>query len=204
MIFSVLPSKSPATSSSSALNTAAESVSGPFVYNIVLDAGSTGSRIHIYKFKQQGKQLQLISDGFHQLKPGLSAFPDNPEQAAQSLKPLMAEAIKEVPTAQQVHGAWGRAAIVWVWVAAIVWVWVWVSDGTRLVASYSTRPVPYGCGHALCSTKPAIDGSAPCMHSIRPVLYRHQLPSAASACEANVDSSVCSVQLACCLALLVA
>jgi len=125
MIFSVLPSKSPATSSSSALNTAAESVSGPFVYNIVLDAGSTGSRIHIYKFKQQGKQLQLISDGFHQLKPGLSAFPDNPEQAAQSLKPLMAEAIKEVPTAQQVHGAWGRAAIVWVWVAAIVWVWVW-------------------------------------------------------------------------------
>jgi hypothetical protein len=163
----------------------------------VLDAGSTGSRIHIYKFKQQGKQLQLISDGFHQLKPGLSAFPDNPEQAAQSLKPLMAEAIKEVPKAQQVHGAWGRAAIVWVWVA--------VSDGTRLVASSSTtRPVPYGCGHVLCSTKPAIYGSAPFVHSMRPVLYRHQLPSAASACEANVDSSVCSVQLACCLALLVA
>ena len=75
------------------------------VYNIVLDAGSTGSRIHIYKFRQQGRELQLISDGFHQLKPGLSSFRDDPGAAAKSLAPLMEEAVKEVPREQQV-GAW--------------------------------------------------------------------------------------------------
>lgn len=41
---------------------------GTFVYNIVLDAGSTGSRIHIFKFRRQaGGQLELMSDGFHQV-----------------------------------------------------------------------------------------------------------------------------------------
>eukprot|EP00879_Flechtneria_rotunda_P007904 GHRR01008281.1.p1 GENE.GHRR01008281.1~~GHRR01008281.1.p1 ORF type:complete len:179 (+),score=59.44 GHRR01008281.1:445-981(+) len=73
-----------------------------YVYNIVLDAGSTGSRIHIFKFKQAGAQLQLISDGFHQLKPGLSAYSDDPSKGAQSLKPLLQEAMQAVPAAQQV------------------------------------------------------------------------------------------------------
>jgi hypothetical protein len=75
---------------------------GSIVYNIVLDAGSTGSRIHIYKFRQQGQDLGLISDGFHQLKPGLSSFRDDPVAAAKSLAPLMEEAMKEVPKEQQV------------------------------------------------------------------------------------------------------
>jgi hypothetical protein len=82
---------------------AAAAGDGPFTYNIVLDAGSTGSRIHIFKFKQQGSSLNLISDGFHQLKPGLSAFPDEPQKAAGSLKPLLEEAMKAVPAAQQVR-----------------------------------------------------------------------------------------------------
>lgn len=85
-----------------------DAAAGGFIYNIVLDAGSTGSRIHIFKFKQEGSQLLLQSDGFHQLKPGLSAFPDDPEKAAQSLKPLMEEAVKEVPAAQQVCSAGGQ------------------------------------------------------------------------------------------------
>jgi apyrase len=73
-----------------------------YVYNIVLDAGSTGSRIHVFRFKQAGKQLLLQSDGFHQLKPGLSSFADNPQAAADSLKPLLQEALKAVPKDQQV------------------------------------------------------------------------------------------------------
>lgn len=77
--------------------------SSTFVYNIVLDAGSTGSRIHIFKFKQVGQQLLLQSDGFHQLKPGLSSFADDPKAAADSLKPLMQEALKAVPKEQQVR-----------------------------------------------------------------------------------------------------
>jgi Golgi nucleoside diphosphatase len=82
---------------------AAVAGNGAYIYNIVLDAGSTGSRIHIFKFQQQGSSLNLISDGFHQLKPGLSAFPDEPQKAADSLKPLLEEAMKAVPAAQQVR-----------------------------------------------------------------------------------------------------
>ncbi|WIA38219.1 hypothetical protein OEZ86_001563 [Tetradesmus obliquus] len=80
---------------------AAAAGGGAYLYNIVLDAGSTGSRIHIFKFEQKGSSLNLISDGFHQLKPGLSAFPDEPQKAADSLKPLLEEAMKAVPAAQQ-------------------------------------------------------------------------------------------------------
>jgi hypothetical protein len=89
--------------SSSRSSTSSSSSRGGYVYNIVLDAGSTGSRIHIFKFKRAGKQLLLQSDGFHQLKPGLSSFADNPQAAADSLKPLMEEALKAVPKDQQVR-----------------------------------------------------------------------------------------------------
>jgi hypothetical protein len=88
---------------SKAATTPAAASDGPFTYNIVLDAGSTGSRIHIFKFKQEDISLNLISDGFHQLKPGLSAFPDEPQKAAESLKPLLEEAMKAVPATQQVR-----------------------------------------------------------------------------------------------------
>jgi hypothetical protein len=71
---------------------------GQEVYSIVLDAGSTGSRIHVFKFvKAADGQLLLISDTFEQLKPGLSSFRDEPEKAAQSLKPLLEIAMKTVP-----------------------------------------------------------------------------------------------------------
>jgi len=66
-------------------------------YAIVLDAGSTGSRIHVFKFEQGDEGLKLISDTFQQLKPGLSAFADDPEKAAKSLVPLMETAVKTVP-----------------------------------------------------------------------------------------------------------
>lgn len=94
------PSSVKSSSSSQASHGAA--AAGSFLYNIVLDAGSTGSRIHIFKFKQAGAQLLLQSDGFHQLKPGLSSFADTPQAAADSLKPLLEEALKAVPKVQQV------------------------------------------------------------------------------------------------------
>lgn len=82
---------------------AASAASGSHVYNIVLDAGSTGSRIHIFKFARgSDEQLSLISDGFHQLKPGLSSFASDPVAGADSLKPLLDQALQEVPAQQQV------------------------------------------------------------------------------------------------------
>ena len=79
------------------------------VYSIVLDAGSTGSRIHVFKFERRGAgaeaQLSLVSDTFEQLKPGLSSYRDEPEKAAQSLKPLLDIALRAVP--QQLQAGTG-------------------------------------------------------------------------------------------------
>jgi Golgi nucleoside diphosphatase len=74
-----------------------------FVYSIVLDAGSTGSRIHVFKFSKQGSSFNLISDEFKQTKPGLSAYKDDPKAAADSLKVLMDVAMATVPKEQQVR-----------------------------------------------------------------------------------------------------
>lgn len=76
--------------------------SGPFTWNVVIDAGSTGSRIHIFKFKGAGKDLQLLSDEFHAIKPGLSSYADDPAAAASSLKNLLQQALDAVPHEQQV------------------------------------------------------------------------------------------------------
>jgi guanosine-diphosphatase len=76
-----------------------------FVYNVVLDAGSTGSRVHVFKFSKQGSGFNLISDEFKQTKPGLSSYKDDPKAAAESLKVLMDVAMATVPKGQQVRGA---------------------------------------------------------------------------------------------------
>lgn len=69
-------------------------------YAIVIDAGSTGSRVHIFKFLSKNGKLELQFDKFDQLKPGLSSYADDPAAAAQSLTPLVELAKKTVPLAQ--------------------------------------------------------------------------------------------------------
>ena len=71
-------------------------------YAIVFDAGSTGSRIHVFKFTAQHGTLDLESDTFEQLKPGLSSYADNPTAASASLEPLMKVALSTVPASLQV------------------------------------------------------------------------------------------------------
>ncbi|ORX74011.1 nucleoside phosphatase GDA1/CD39 [Linderina pennispora] len=63
----------------------------------MLDAGSTGSRIHVYKFNYCKNHPELEDEIFEQLKPGLSSFPDDPNGAAHSLDHLMDVAMKGVP-----------------------------------------------------------------------------------------------------------
>ncbi|CAN8260497.1 unnamed protein product [Cochlearia groenlandica] len=68
-------------------------------YAVIFDAGSSGSRVHVYCFDQNldlvpmGNDLEL----FIQLKPGLSAYPNDPRQSANSLVSLLDKAETSVP-----------------------------------------------------------------------------------------------------------
>ncbi|NXT66148.1 ENTP6 diphosphohydrolase, partial [Chaetops frenatus] len=67
-------------------------------YGIMFDAGSTGTRIHIFKFAQQpGETPRLTHETFKALKPGLSAYADDVEKSGQGIKELLEVAKKEVP-----------------------------------------------------------------------------------------------------------
>jgi Golgi nucleoside diphosphatase len=68
--------------------------SKPFQYAIVLDAGSTGSRIHIYKFSKC-LATSLEDEVFKTTTPGLSSL--SPSEAAHSLDILMNAALESVP-----------------------------------------------------------------------------------------------------------
>ena len=71
-------------------------------YAIVIDAGSTGSRIHIFQFLEgAGGALQLQFDKFNQLQPGLSSYAEEPPKAAKSLEPLLALAEATIPQEQR-------------------------------------------------------------------------------------------------------
>ena len=71
-------------------------------YAVVIDAGSTGSRVHAFEFGVDGakQELQLLNDHFKQLKPGLSSFAADPKAGAASLKPLLEAALEAVPPLQ--------------------------------------------------------------------------------------------------------
>ncbi|KAG0556087.1 hypothetical protein M758_12G141200 [Ceratodon purpureus] len=71
-------------------------------YAVVFDAGSSGSRVHVFSFD---KDLQLVKVGselevFVQKKPGLSSFALNPKAGAESLQSLLDVALKSVPADQ--------------------------------------------------------------------------------------------------------
>lgn len=66
-------------------------------YAIMIDAGSTGSRIHIYKFHNCEKSPTYEYEVFKMTKPGLSSYKNDPVAAAKSLDVLMDEAVRTVP-----------------------------------------------------------------------------------------------------------
>jgi Golgi nucleoside diphosphatase len=70
-------------------------------YSIVLDAGSTGSRIHIYRFHKCKATPVLEDEIFHAIKPGLSSFENEPKESVNSLSGLMKLAMENVPA--QLH-----------------------------------------------------------------------------------------------------
>lgn len=67
---------------------------------LMIDAGSTGSRIHIYKFHHCRATPEYEYEVFKMTTPGaggLSKFKGDPEGAAGSLDVLMEEAVRVVP-----------------------------------------------------------------------------------------------------------
>ncbi|KAE9398324.1 hypothetical protein BT96DRAFT_822138 [Gymnopus androsaceus JB14] len=67
-------------------------------YALMIDAGSTGSRIHIYKFNNCGSSPSYEYEVFMQRQPGLSKFAGNPRDAAESLDILLNRAVTVVPS----------------------------------------------------------------------------------------------------------
>lgn len=66
-------------------------------YALTIDAGSTGSRIHVYKFHNCHAMPSLEYETFKMINPGLSSFARDPTAAAASLDSLLDEAKRVVP-----------------------------------------------------------------------------------------------------------
>ncbi|KAH3671655.1 hypothetical protein OGAPHI_000360 [Ogataea philodendri] len=70
-------------------------------YVIMIDAGSTGSRIHVYSFDTCVSPPKLLKEEFKMLNPGLSSFDTDAVGAAASLDELLDLAVATVPKAKQ-------------------------------------------------------------------------------------------------------
>uniref|UniRef100_UPI00398F3B3A ectonucleoside triphosphate diphosphohydrolase 6 isoform X2 n=1 Tax=Pristiophorus japonicus TaxID=55135 RepID=UPI00398F3B3A len=68
-------------------------------YGIMFDAGSTGTRIHVFKFTQMPNESpKLAHETFKALKPGLSAYSDKPHLSSKGIHDLLDVAKKSVPS----------------------------------------------------------------------------------------------------------
>lgn len=72
------------------------------VYQVVIDAGSTGSRIHVFTFRRTsaGEGLILENTDFDEIEPGLSYYLNKPEEGVYSVKGLLQQALKFVPKSE--------------------------------------------------------------------------------------------------------
>ncbi|KAL7014811.1 hypothetical protein ACKWTF_016135 [Chironomus riparius] len=65
------------------------------VYGIVIDAGSTGTRLHAFEFERNGTELNLLYEYFKQEKPGLSSL--TPQEAKEQIKKLLRDVEEFIP-----------------------------------------------------------------------------------------------------------
>lgn len=69
-------------------------------YAVVIDAGSTGSRVLAYEFHRGYLDGRLVLDKeiFREVKPGLSSFVDDPKEGANKIATLLDEAKLFIPS----------------------------------------------------------------------------------------------------------
>ena len=71
------------------------------LHAVVLDAGSTGSRVLAFTFRRDllnGSQLTLEDELWKQVKPGLSSFATEPHKAGDSIQELIKAAKGRIPS----------------------------------------------------------------------------------------------------------
>lgn len=79
-------------------------VQKPF-YVVIIDAGSTGSRVLAFSFHTSimNGNIVLDSELFHQEKPGLSSFANKPSDGMKSLEILLEKAKSVIPQSEWAH-----------------------------------------------------------------------------------------------------
>ncbi|XP_023825955.1 ectonucleoside triphosphate diphosphohydrolase 6 isoform X2 [Salvelinus sp. IW2-2015] len=79
--------------------TSSEVVSGRSQYGVMFDAGSTGTRIHVFKFQLEDNEApKLAHETFRAIKPGLSAYADDPEKCKEGILELLEVAQDSIPS----------------------------------------------------------------------------------------------------------
>ncbi|XP_065861382.1 probable apyrase 6 [Euphorbia lathyris] len=76
-------------------------------YGIVIDGGSTGTRIHVFSYTiESGRLVYSFGDGAMKVNPGLSAHAEDPDEAGRSLDELVEFGKGRVP-----RKLWGETEI---------------------------------------------------------------------------------------------
>ncbi|KAM9344944.1 ectonucleoside triphosphate diphosphohydrolase 6 [Symphorus nematophorus] len=78
---------------------AAAAAGQSFQYGVMFDAGSTGTRIHVFKFQMENREAPKLShETFRAIKPGLSAYADDPQKCTAGITELLDVAKSSVPS----------------------------------------------------------------------------------------------------------
>ncbi|KAJ4787000.1 Ectonucleoside triphosphate diphosphohydrolase 5 [Rhynchospora pubera] len=76
-----------------------ESEKSSETYVVIFDAGSSGTRVHLFRFDENIDLLQI--DGqleiYAKVSPGLSTYAEIPQEAASSIVPLLEKAVNAIP-----------------------------------------------------------------------------------------------------------